>query len=449
MMFKFNERRMSRSSRRTAGRQTSLTTNVLADQRGQAAMVTVAMFMIIFAVVSVAFTYIVVNTARTATNESVQSSAKSAAESGVEDAKRLLSYCQGLQYNGGSNTVCGSVLGRTLDDNGYTCDTTIKAVAHASIPDFNIEDESRVRVGDSGNSSALGNQEYYQCLKIATLTKDYEGVLNADSTSDVVYLRVANRGGQPINGTSTFTIEWHSNSVSEQGDQPASGMGGTSGTNLPRKDAWTRGGNRPAIMRLDLVGAKKSDTTVADMSDHQRAVVLRPSSSGGSSANLDTSGSNNGWYHPNSSGDAPIEAIYCSDANAAELDGKTDDYKSYACKATITVNLSNDRDYYMRINAIYKNTHFKLTVNGDDRYFDNIQPIVDVTGNSGDAYSRIQARIKPMYNDGDNKWYPEFALDTNGKVCKKMENYVDKGTDFCWDYYNSDQETLEGSGSGS
>ena len=59
-------------------------------ESGQASMVTVAMFMMLFAVVAVSFTYIVVTATRQATNETLQSTARAAAESGVEDAKRLL-----------------------------------------------------------------------------------------------------------------------------------------------------------------------------------------------------------------------------------------------------------------------------------------------------------------------------------------------------------------------
>ena len=58
-------------------------------ESGQASMVTVAMFMMLFAVVAVSFTYIVVSITRQTTNDTLQSVARSAAESGVEDAKRL------------------------------------------------------------------------------------------------------------------------------------------------------------------------------------------------------------------------------------------------------------------------------------------------------------------------------------------------------------------------
>ncbi|TWP20718.1 hypothetical protein EUA61_03620, partial [TM7 phylum sp. oral taxon 346] len=50
-------------------------------ESGQASMVTVAMFMMLFSVITVGFTYVMISASRQAVNDSLQSSAKAAAES--------------------------------------------------------------------------------------------------------------------------------------------------------------------------------------------------------------------------------------------------------------------------------------------------------------------------------------------------------------------------------
>ena len=74
-------------------------------ESGQASMVTVAMFMMLFAAIAVSFTFVVISASRQALNDSLQSSAKIAAESGVEDAKRLIVYCYNNRQPGGSYTT--------------------------------------------------------------------------------------------------------------------------------------------------------------------------------------------------------------------------------------------------------------------------------------------------------------------------------------------------------
>ena len=132
---------------------------IVSSERGQASMVTVAMFMMLFAVVAVSFTYIVVSTTRQSTNETLQSTAKTAAESGVEDAKRLLVYCYSQRQADGSyasseaTAVCSKVIGHKLDDLG--CQDILGAVDGSLIGDnFAIETD------DNGHYPArIGREE--------------------------------------------------------------------------------------------------------------------------------------------------------------------------------------------------------------------------------------------------------------------------------------------------
>ena len=92
-------------------------------------------------------------------------------------------------------------------------------------------------------------------------------------------------------------------------------------------------------------------------------------------------------------------------------------------------------DYYLRLSAIYKDSHFSIRAyyGSEILYFDGVQPLVDVTGSSSDSFSRIQARLKPTYDNSTNSsnWWPEYVIDTNGKVCKDIEVQYDEGEDRC------------------
>ena len=109
---------------------------------------------------------------------------------------------------------------------------------------------------------------------------------------------------------------------------------------------------------------------------------------------------------------------------------------NYACtmSATDTLDAKNN-DYYLRLSAIYKDSHFSIRAyNGSEiLYFDGVQPLVDVTGSSSDSFSRIQARLKPSFdkNADSTNWWPEYVIDTNGKVCKDIEVQYDEGEDRC------------------
>ena len=158
-------------------------------ESGQASMVTVAMFMMLFAAIAVSFTFVVISASRQALNDSLQSSAKIAAESGVEDAKRLIVYCYNKRQSDGSyppadQKLCLQVIGKLsdkLEDMG--CDDILGELDNINYnKSFAVENEGsrghRVRVGNNGSNNNNENNEYYQCLKIATKTDNYQGVVN-------------------------------------------------------------------------------------------------------------------------------------------------------------------------------------------------------------------------------------------------------------------------------
>ena len=420
-------------------------------ESGQASMVTVAMFMMLFAAIAVSFTFVVISASRQALNDSLQSSAKIAAESGVEDAKRLIVYCYNKRQLGGGYSsaddqkLCSQVIGKLSDElEGMKCDYILEQMKNkAGIDGVEEEDNGRgyrVRVGDNSGGKNENN-EYYQCLKIATKTDNYQGIVNNLGKSIIVPLRVVDKNNNAA-VIAKLEIEWHRNVTGNDGDDPAK-MNGAMGTGLPPAGTWNSGNsNRPAVLRVERVGVPKKagGFSLNDLADSDTALTLRPSvNNKGSNYNL---GAYKPQYPPlplGRDGIAPNNQYYDHSKKTVPIvEAACKDSGDYACKTTFDGEslVTKDTDYYLRINAIYRSTHFKITAydkNGSKLYFDGVQPLVDVTGRSSDSFSRIQARLKPSFdkNADSTNWWPEYVIDTNGKVCKDIEVQYDTGEDRC------------------
>lgn len=416
-------------------------------ESGQASMVTVAMFMMLFAAIAVSFTFVVISASRQALNDSLQSSAKIAAESGVEDAKRLIVYCYNKRSGGSYTTpdaqqLCPKVIGKLSTElEGMGCDEILEPMKGKGISEVEQEDNGRgyrVRVGNNSGGKNENN-EYYQCLKIATKTDNYQGVVNNLGKSIIVPLRVVDTQNQAA-VIASLKIEWHRNVNGNDGDNPAE-MNGAEGTGLPPANIWSKS-NRPAVLRVERVGVPKKagGFSLNDLADSDTALTLRPSLKGNSNYNL---GAYKPQYPPlplGRDGIAPNNQYYDHSKKTVPIvEAACKDSGDYACKTTFdgeSLDTDKTADYYLRINAIYRSTHFKITAydkNGSKLYFDGVQPLVDVTGRSSDSFSRIQARLKPSFdkNADSTNWWPEYVIDTNGKVCKDIEVQYDKGEDRC------------------
>ena len=415
-------------------------------ESGQASMVTVAMFMMLFAAIAVSFTFVVISASRQALNDSLQSSAKIAAESGVEDAKRLIVYCYNKRQLGGGYSsaddqkLCSQVIGKLSDElEGMKCDYILEQMKNkAGIDGVEEEDNGRgyrVRVGDNSGGKNENN-EYYQCLKIATKTDNYQGIVNNLGKSVIVPLRVVDTQNRAA-VIDSLKIEWHRNVAGSDGDNQAE-MNGAEGTGLPPANIWTKS-NRPAVLRVERVGvANKGSFTLDSLADNDTALTLRPSLKGNSNYNL---GAYKPQYPPLPLGRDGIAPNNQYGGKVPIVGAKCQDSGDYACKTTFDGEslVTKDTDYYLRINAIYRSAHFKITAydkNGKPLYFDGVQPLVDVTGRSSDSFSRIQARLRPSFdkNADSTNWWPEYVIDTNGKVCKDIEVQYDTGEDRCPPY---------------
>jgi len=397
-------------------------------ESGQVSIITVIAFILLFSVLTISFSRIMVIASRQAVNDELAASAKAAAESGIEDAKRILSYCA----SGG--TGC-EMLRKPID---YSSCTTVSGSSVLMGALQRTASGSSVKVGNA-------NQEEYLCLKMTTLTPDYLGSLNSSgnpeglSESTIVPLRFADENGTPT-PAKTIRLQWHN--TNQDGDGEATLL---AGSDLPPANKWGR--TNPAVVRAEFVAVPIGGFKINDLSGNTRAVTLRPSSSA-----TDAFGATvvSGAYDLDSwiAKDQPnavnpkVFLVRLKCQNGVSSDG-------YACSISFTIlkipggpdNLgylfdTNNYSYYLRLQAIYGNASFRLSAkdtNGKDLYFDNVQAAVDVTGRTGESLKRLGARLNPNNGIEDYQWWPDYAIDSAGKVCKNMTIKDKDGTDNCLD----------------
>ncbi|MDR1970225.1 MAG: hypothetical protein LBQ11_02710 [Candidatus Nomurabacteria bacterium] len=404
------------------------------NESGQVSIITVIAFILLFSVVVISFSRIMVAASRQTVNDELSASAKAAAESGIEDAKRILSYCMA------GNTGCDKLkLDRPIEESECT---TISGNGTIMTALQRTASGTSVKVGDNAT------QEYL-CLKMTLMTLDYLGSLTSNGNSSgvgesvIIPLKFIDIEGNPT-APKKIRIQWH-NTNSEGGDGKAELL---AGTDLPSSNKWTR--NIPAVVRAEFVAVPNDEFNINDLVANTRAVTLRPTKSpesldGNVSLGdlLGTAYNLNYWTpktDPNKSNPSLVP-IKC--AEGAGVDG-------YACSAEFTIpkvpsgggsNYLFDTvkyNYYMRLQAIYQNSQFRLSAtdsSGKPLYFDGIQAAVDVTGRANESLKRLGARLNPSSGNGDYEWWPDYAVDSAGKICKKMTILDKTGSDGC-DYNN-------------
>ena len=285
-------------------------------------------------------------------------------------------------------------------------------------------------------------------MKLATRTEDYTGVLTAEGQSSIIQLRLVDKHGNRAYAK-RVTIQWHNNSTSSNGDKPATTA--PSGKTLPKKSDWKTAGlgldssNVPAVLRAQFVPVTEGNVSVQKLSEDSRAVTARPTK------DSRTPGWGSDGYRVYAASDkinlndyiVSTEPNTTAHPSIAGVTGCSKD-KPYACTIVFQDIDTSMRDWYLRLNAIYKDAHFRITACKADEpvcssnnvlYFDGTQPEVDVTGNSASSYSRIKARLEPERNTDNSlaNWWPDYAIDTAGKVCKDITVRWKDGDDNCTD----------------
>ena len=387
-------------------------------ESGKVSILTVTLFIMLFSILTVGFSRIMASMSRQVQNDELSARALASAESGVEDAKRILSFC----LNNPNTSGC-ELLNDPIEE--QDCDSVIQRFSDAGV--INRID-NQVRIGE-GNDA-----QYYLCLQISRLTRDFIGQVTGDGRSVIIPMNWVNAGGIRTPAR-TVTIEWHRMGIGSEHDGPVNLIGGSA---FPAVSQW----NGPATIRAELVRVP-NNFTINQLVADARAVTLRPTSSPNSGGLLvdpvyEPPATGNAWnidhwqrnVEPNTVNE-PLMAIRCLDTGA------------HSCSFTFTNGIGiiggpvGEATHYLRLQAIYRDARFRITARdeyGNQLYLLGTQPEIDVTGRALDAFRRLRARVEPNANMNDGSigiWWPEYAIESGGVVCKDMSVIAQRGMDNC------------------
>jgi len=413
------------------------------DERGQTAILSVIFFTILMMILTVSFMKIVAAEQTQTTNNELEASAMASAESGIEDAKRVITYCTSTA--GASDPGCAAAIGSGNPSN-TSCTAVNSVLSAAGAVGTANTTNSQIQVGTTGN-------QYYSCLIINMLTADYTGTLTADGQSQIIPLDLVKADGSPATAA-YIAIQWHSNQV--DGDGAATTP--LANSDLPSVGIWTAAGtNRPAVLRAE-VAQVPSSYTIDTLTGAARAVTLRPSSSpdnafgassltapAGVGTGIGLSGSLpaysiDSWtpgINPNSMTNTVTGATTATPLLQKNCSTAAGGYQCYVIltnkdvstdtKTFVPMDTTTGSGSYLRLQAIYRPAHYRITAydaSGNQLYFNGVEPSVDVTGRTSDSYKRLKARLVPANNNGNtsaDSWFPEYAVDTGGQVCKDLK----------------------------
>lgn len=372
------------------------------SQRGAVSLIIVIMATLLMVIITVSFVQLMLKDQRQASASDLSQSAYDSAQSGVEDAKRLLLIEQSCRNNNAPASVnCNAITAAVGSD---ACDTVSKIFSPGS---------SETLIQQSQGDKNL--QQAYTCVKILADTTDYRGVIDLNQSNIV-----------PLRGTTKFdtvVISWFTRAdVSSTTNSMTVGFpsGGPSVT-LPRVGSqW--GSDNPALLRAQLMQTGTS-FKLSDFDDGQaggksnaNTLFLYPGKSGVSKLIFNA---DDGRRSPNN---AP-EKVRCQSSFASA---------EYVCTVEIAVpdavnGAPIDRNAYLRLSALYNGTHYKVELlnAGTPVPFDRVQPEVDSTGRANDMFRRVKTRIEFK----SDFIYPEAAVDIGGDLCKTF-TVTDKDGDY-------------------
>lgn len=367
-------------------------------------------FMLLITVVTIGFIQIMAVEQQQSLNNDLSASALASAQSGIEDGKRAI-----LKYYSLTNpSDKATYYAQMTFPNAQNCNSISGSQVGA---DLGIDS-----AGNVVNNAQI-NQSY-TCLTVNLNSPDYISQSPAGK-SQLIPLKAVGGSFQRIK------VSWHllSANVGADGDGLPGSPPGTApfyatGPLLfpqthpdPDDPSWSNFGY-PAYLRAQLYGYPNSGGwDRAHLNERSRSVLLVPQQSGqydqDTPINFGTADPNPGGF-----GTAQIlpSGVSCDATPNSHLG-------AYACTALLELPTgaqyaSTANTYFLRLTPIYGQTHFRVALvnNGNEVQFDQVQPIIDVTGRANDIYRRLQARVQ--VNQATN--FPEFATESADSICKNL-----------------------------
>lgn len=384
-------------------------------QSGAVSIFSVVFAMLLITVVTVSFVRLMVRDQQQASAADLSQSAYDSALAGVEDAKRLLVFCQSADTS--AYPACQELAAKT-------CAETLSAVKSSGTA---TPDENAVQSGADANDM----QQAYTCLNIDPTPMNYVGQLAKDQ-SNVIPL-VTTSGNRPAQ----VYIEWMTKADIGNSALVAPTVanlrsaGGSAGF-LPDAAKWAESG-WPAAIQLQRITNGASDpydTTMAwnnqlELPNDLSQLLLLPTSSATATpAEKAFPTSRVGQYDSDDSVDIFGFATCRPSAGNDALE--------YYCSAVVPLSSSSSANTtLLRITSLYRGAHYRVTMQnntGSNLPFKGVQAVVDATGRASDIFRRVEARVDLT----PAAPYPDAAVETGDDLCKAFfvtsESYSDGGS---------------------
>lgn len=355
-------------------------------EEGVVSLLTVIFFMIFISIIVVGFTTIVVADQRQTVDNDLSASALAAARSGVEDGKRILLYCLANPSAAGCATATTS----------HDCDTfkSPNAAYTLATSVLNIPLNAN---GEGATGGATAYQQYFTCLTVQTKTDTLKTTLNAGSD----YIQQL----KTVSAFADLNVTWESTSINLTNP-----TGPITATGWPTSLMWNASARYP-VLQLQVIPYTAASLSDLDILEHQtKTVYLVPCS--GTCPNL------------NGTAISTVDVRNGFDSSV-ELDAPPIIYASCTAGTTCSAALTGfgvypaGTQFYVRATLLYASS-VDLTLSTDDAagatvQFDNVQPIIDVTGRANDVYKRVQTQVSSAPILPTNT-----ALDSAAPICKIM-----------------------------
>lgn len=356
------------------------------SQSGMVSILTVIFFMIFISIIVLGFIKIMSDEQRQATDNDLSASALAAAQSGIEDAKRMILRCKESPSSGGCDHPMGGIM--NSGNGAGNCDVFGSVPGLTSPLGINIVSDEAI-VGNDVFSQA------YTCLTIRKDTPDVKKTLS-EGRSEIIKLDVG------AGGFDQLVFNWKGSGGPFAVNAPS--------TLFPARANWVSGTNTvPPLLRLQFVPYTAGSVNLDTVERDSRTAFIKPSTGVASASNIQVLDQRNAT--PGMIRSAAVSPVVY--ANCPVL-GAT-----YECQKSLT-NFDATKTYYLRMSLMY-GAQSDVTITayraGVPQTFKFVQPEVDVTGRANDVYRRVKARVS---FEAPGITFPEYALESGTTVCKRL-----------------------------
>lgn len=347
---------------------------------GAVSMLTVIMLSIFLSLITTGFVRLMVSYQRESTNSDLSMRAYYAAQSGFEDAERLIN----AGHISASQNTCPPV----KPDQPAQHDSSGISVANSDSKIDAAYTCELISFPESSNVQSFDNVGVNQAVVFPVTPKNV-----------------------PTSGKLTLTVKW------TPGDNPRQ----ASGKSLPDVNYWqSAGGGAPAMMRANVVWANSSDVNL-----NSQAYFLNPSS--GNNKNPIDSGDDEATVNLNGSGGLPKSddpSAHVDPIKNVQCQGSGD---TVQCSGDINLsNVSTSSTIFLVLRPIYANVDsvsVTSTHTGTVANYKSGQVSIDITGKAGNVYRRIKQSIpygKFAATKLSSKNVSDFALVAGDGICKQI-----------------------------